>query len=90
MGKLIDKLWETEIEFVEFQTEEMKRLLEIANVTAKELESKLNEEQKVLFNDYCKYLGEYHDLMENKVFSRGFCFGAQIGIEVCEDSQKEK
>ena len=90
MGKLIDRLWETEIEFTDFQTNEMKELLKIANGTAKELEQNLDEKQKEFFNEYCKYLGEYHDLMEKRIFSNGFSLGAQLALEVFEESEKQQ
>ena len=47
-----------------------------------DLKSRLNDEEKEIFEKYADCTGEMHDLTEREAFVKGFTIGARIIIEV--------
>ena len=47
-----------------------------------DLLSRLNAEEKEIFEKYCDCASEMHDLTEREAFVKGFTLGARIIIEV--------
>lgn len=88
MGQLIDKIWESDIEFYNYNDDDIKELLQLSENARIELESKIDDKQKRLFDEYYEHISEYFCKIEKCAFSNGFSLGMRMACEAFENSDK--
>ena len=70
MGKLIDKIWESDIEFYDYSDNDLKELLELMQNSREKLEVSLDNRQKELFYAYTENSADYNADIEKRAFCK--------------------